>query len=96
MKRAAILAALATLLVSTASYAPCFYPHSVHKDFYQRHVSCGHEPPCGPWEPVIDYWSLDGTCDKDCDGNWTCEGDTEVRSGTDVDIQLGPCDPICE
>ena len=96
MKRAAVIAALATLLVASTSFAPCFYPHSRHVDYYQRHVSCGHTPPCGPWEPVVDYWSLDGYCDTDCDSNTYCEGDTHVDSQTILDISLGPCDPICE
>lgn len=96
MKRAAVIAALATLLVASAGFAPCFYPESRHFDYYQYHSSCGHEPPCGPWEPTITYWSLDGTCDTDCANNTSCQGDTHVDSMTIIDVTTGPCDPICE
>ena len=94
MKRAAIIAALATLLVASSSYAPCFYPLSVHVDYYQYHRSC--DPNCHAWDPYVDWWSLDGTCDTDCDGNTTCEGDTEIRWNTETDFSLALCDPICE
>jgi hypothetical protein len=95
MKRAAILAALAMLLVASAGYAPCFYPKARHVDYYQYHISCTHDP-CQPRDAYVDWWSLDGWCDTDCDGNTYCEGDTHVDSRTMTDITLSPCDPVCE
>ena len=94
MKRAAIIAALATLLVASSSYAPCFYPHSRHEDYFQYHRSC--DPSCHTWDQYVDWWSLDGECDVDCDGNRTCSGDTHVDGATSIDVSLSPCDPICE
>jgi hypothetical protein len=93
MKRAVILIA-AMLLVASASYAPCFYPHSRHEEYWQHHSSC--EPNCRPFQIYTDWWSLDGECDVDCDGTRYCSGDTEIRSDTIVEYSFGPCDPICE
>ena len=93
MKRALILASLATLLIASAGYAPCYYPLARHTDYYQYHSSCS---PCGPREPMVEYWSLDGTCDLDCDGNTYCEGDTEVRARTYTYSSFSGCDPICD
>jgi hypothetical protein len=95
MKRVApILAALVLVFVASAAYAPCFYPHSRHVDYWQHHSSC--EPDCHPFQAYTDWWSLDGTCDTDCDGNMTCDGDTHVDSATILDVSFGPCDPICD
>ena len=95
MKRAVILAGLAFLLIPTASYAPCFYPHSHHYDYYQHHAICAHDP-CRSFDMYEEWWSLDGTCDIDCDGNEYCSGDTHVDSFTFIDHSMGPCDPICD
>ena len=96
MKRAVIFAALAALLISTAAYAPCFYPHSRHQDYFQYLNDCVWDPVAHHWACNEGFWSLDGTCDIDCDGNVTCDGDTHVDAQTDIQTTLGYCDPICE
>jgi len=95
IKRAAILAALASLFIATAGYAPCFYPKSRHVDYYQRHTDCVWDPYVQHWA-CTDDWSLDGTCDTDCDGNTACEGDTHVDSQTILEVTLGSCAPVCD
>ena len=95
LKRAAILAAFASLLIATAGYAPCEYPHSRHQDYWQYHVECTHNP-CQGGDAYVDWWSLDGTCDTDCEGYTTCDGDTHIDSRTDIETTLGYCAPICE
>ena len=94
MKRIAIIAALAMTLVASAGYAPCYYPLSSHTDYYQYHTTCS--PSCRPGEIYADWWSLDGTCDTDCNGNTYCEGDTEIRYRTDRYTTFSACDPICD
>jgi len=91
MKRAAILGSLAILFLATASYAPCWYPEWTHIDFYQVHTGTCCNPPRG-----YEIWSLDGTCDTDCNGNTYCEGDTEIRWQTYTQSQSGFCDAVCE
>jgi len=98
MKKALLLAVLLVLTltfgVSSAS-AACYYPKSQQIDYWQHHYSCVWDPDLGHWA-CIDFWQIDGTCDIDCDGNRTCSGDTEIRSDTQLSIQLGPCPRVCE
>jgi|GEM_PF-4063167 len=64
------------------------FPHTWHCDYYQLHcIGGGGIGDC--------YWSLDGFCDIDCDGNQYCEGDTRYIQGmTTLDCQdSGPCCP---
>ena len=95
MKRALVFALASMLLVAAAGYAPCFYPKSRHIDYYQHHSNCVWVESVHHWA-CSDWWSLDGTCDIDCDGNSTCEGDTHVDSQTMTDVTLGSCPPVCE
>ena len=91
IKRLSVFALL--LLVATAAYAPCFYPRSEHVDYWQYHASCYYG---NRWPICEEWWSLDGTCDTDCDGNTYCDGDTHIDSRTILDYSSGYCDPICE
>jgi hypothetical protein len=44
-----------------------------------------------------DYWSLDGQCTTECDGNVYCSGDTEMRAYTMTELGGSySCPPVCE
>ena len=90
MKRIVLLSA-ALLLVASASYAPCWWPEWRHVDYWQFHQGCAGNPP-----RCVEDWSLDGTCDYYCDGSSYCQGDTEIRYRTMLELQSGQCDMVCE
>lgn len=89
------LVALVLAVGVPRSRANCFYPHSRHIDYYQPHSICYWDSNLHAWA-CSNWWSLDGTCDIDCDGNMTCDGDTHVGTGTQTQTTLGPCAPICD
>ena len=95
---ARLLVALCCLSLGIpAVWAACFYPHARTIHYFQRHTSCGAPDPHTGLRPCIDYWSDDGECTTDCDGNTECTGDTQVRQDTQLDFEpAGTCPPICE
>ena len=78
-----------------AAYAPCFYPHSTTTYYWQFHQSCS-PPDSRGFRICTEYWSLDGECNTDCEGNTWCYGDTEIRYRTMTEHDMQMCDPICE
>lgn len=87
-----LLVALACLALGIPeASANCEYRFMTTVYYYQHHISCGE--PSGPrgLRPCIDYWSLDGECTTDCDGNNYCSGDTEMRYDTYTDVDMEMC-----
>ena len=77
-------------------YANCERPHTYTVYYYQRHTSCGPPDERG-FRICTDYWSLDGQCTIECDGNAYCTGDTQMRSSTMTDVSaFEACEPVCE
>ena len=85
----AIIASFLFLAPTPSARAVCSSPiHTMHCDYWQPHtIQSGH---------IGDtYWTLDGYCDTDCNGNVYCEGDTTyIQNATYVECQDG--DPCCE
>jgi len=87
-----LLVASAVTGIGPRSAYACLGQHSEHCDYYQYHVIGGG----GFGHPGDSYWSLDGSCDIDCDGNETCYGDTHIDSQTMIecsDTGRCPCGP---
>ena len=86
-----VLVSMAAPIRQQSAYA-CLGQHQEHCDYWQIHHIGGY----GIGHPGDTYWSLDGSCDTDCDGNMYCSGDTHIDSGTMVECaNTGscPCDP---
>jgi len=68
----------------------CWPAHSIEYDYWQHHATLYWN---GSHWVEEDWWSLDGQCDLECDGNTYCTGDTHVDNDTIIDQTVtGDCD----
>jgi hypothetical protein len=92
-----MLFAVACLVFSVRSaHAGCEYSYERTITYWQYHLVCSDPGPHG-MRACNDWWSDDGECIIDCDGNETCTGDTEMRSSTYTTVTItGSCAPVCD